>query len=123
MNCLLCQERFDTDMLNHVRLIHPEVLDQKARDAIMGLKRVTQRMNDEDWVCENCDRQFKLGQVFGEKFEGMFHDMPIVSLVCGECFWGQYETPSKTDGRLRQPLALRKLWRAFRDQLGIRRLP
>lgn len=87
MDCLICKEHFDTDMLNHIRLMHPDILDQKTEAEVMSLSPVTQEMHDDDWVCEGCDRQFTLGMVFGERFEGMFNMMPIVSLICGECFW------------------------------------
>lgn len=91
MNCLLCQEMYDIDMLNHMRMMHPDVAEDltaaMSRDGKLEfLKPVTQRMNDEDWVCERCDTQFALGQVFGEEFEGIVGDMPIISLVCGTCF-------------------------------------
>jgi hypothetical protein len=87
MNCLLCDEHIDTDMLDHVRLIHPATLDQKTNNEILSLSPVNQSMHDQDWVCESCDRQFRLGMVYGEQIEGMFNGLPVVSLVCGECFW------------------------------------
>jgi hypothetical protein len=86
VTCALCLEDFPTDILNHIRLIHPDVLEQKTEDEILTLRPVTQKMNDEDWVCESCDEQFELGQMFGEQFEGFYYGTPIVSLVCGECF-------------------------------------
>jgi len=73
-------------MLNHIRLMHPDALDVKTTDEIIGLKPVTQAMHDDDWVCEGCNQQFVLGMLFGERFEGMYHGTPVVSLVCGTCF-------------------------------------
>jgi hypothetical protein len=86
MDCLICTEHFDTDMLNHIRLFHPDVLDQKTERELMSLKPVTVEMHNDDHVCERCDQQFVVGMFFGETFEGMFHGYPIVSLVCGDCF-------------------------------------
>lgn len=88
MNCLICEAHFDTDMLNHIRLMHPSILDQRTESEILSLKLVTQAMNDDDQVCEQCDQQFKTGMLFGESFEGMYHGIPVVSLVCGGCFIG-----------------------------------
>lgn len=70
--------------------MHPAAMDEAWKTS-MGdlLKPVTNHMHNDDHVCERCDRQFVLGMTFGEVFEGMFHDMPIVSLVCGECFMGR----------------------------------
>ena len=87
MTCKLCDETHDTDMLNHVRLMHSDVLD-KAWKLALGdlLKPVTPAMHNADHVCESCDRQFVLGMTFGEIFEGMFRDYPIFGIVCGECF-------------------------------------
>lgn len=86
MDCLICVEHFDTDMLNHIRLMHPEVMDQKTRQELLSLKPVTLAMHADDHVCEKCDQQFRTGMYFGESFEGMFQGMPIVSLICGDCF-------------------------------------
>jgi len=86
--CLICDESFDTDLLNHIRLMHPYILDQRTETEVLTLKRVTQEMNDDDQVCEKCDQQFRTGMLFGESFEGMFHGMPVVSLICGGCFIG-----------------------------------
>ena len=89
MTCKLCDEKHD-NMLNHVRLMHSDVLDEAWKLALGDLlKPVTQSMHDYDHVCESCDRQFALGMTFGEIFEGMFGKWPIVSLVCGECFMGR----------------------------------
>lgn len=86
VRCLLCNEIHE-DMLQHVRLMHPDFLDQRVIEELLSLKPVTQEMSDEDWVCEQCDKQFSLDQVYGELFEGMYHGMPVVSRVCGPCFW------------------------------------
>ena len=85
MTCALCLEVV-IDMLDHVRVMHPDVLDQRTEKEVLSLSPVTQEMNDDDQVCENCDKQFCLGQLFGEQFEGIYHGYPVVSLVCGECF-------------------------------------
>jgi hypothetical protein len=90
MECMICGVHFDTDMLNHIRLFHPDVLDQRTEQEVLSLKPVTQEMDDADHVCEQCDRQFEVGMFFGESFEGMFHGHPIVSLVCGDCFIGAW---------------------------------
>ena len=91
MTCSLCGTKADSNMVNHVRLMHPDILNIDGnvyRTRMTLLKPVTQTMNDEDHVCENCNRQFVIGMLFGEIFEGMFHDIPIMTLVCGECFMG-----------------------------------
>jgi hypothetical protein len=94
MTCSLCGYQAGADMMNHVRLMHPDILsiEGDAYRARMSLLRpVTLRMSSEDWVCENCDRQFVMGMLFGEIFEAMFGDMPIMSTVCGECFMSDNE--------------------------------
>ena len=86
MTCALCGEQTPSDFLNHIRLMHPDALDQKTADEILSLKPVTLAMHSDDWVCEKCDRQFVIGMLYGEMFEGMFGEYPITSLVCGKCF-------------------------------------
>lgn len=86
MDCLICVQRFDTDILNHIRLMHPEVMDQKTQKELLSLKPVNIDMHEADHVCEKCDQQFRIGMFYGESFEGMFQGMPIVSLICGDCF-------------------------------------
>lgn len=86
MDCQICNEHH-CDLLQHVRLMHPDVLDEAWKLALGPLlKAVTPLMDREDWVCEQCDKQFQLGMTYGELFEGMFGEYPIVSLVCGDCF-------------------------------------
>ena len=94
MNCSLCGHHSPDNIANHVRLMHPNILaldGNTYRTRMTLLKPVTQKMNDADHVCEKCDRQFILGMTFGEIFEGMFGDMPIMSVVCGECFMMENE--------------------------------
>ena len=86
MDCLICDEHFDTDMLNHIRLMHPDILDQRTEEEILSLRPVTLEMHADDQVCENCNRQFRAGMLFGESFEGMFHGVAVVSIICGTCF-------------------------------------
>lgn len=86
MKCATCEETLDSDMLNHIRLMHPDVLEIKTTKEILSLKPVTLEMHNDDHVCEACDRQFVIGMLYGEQFEGMFGEYPIVALVCGECF-------------------------------------
>ena len=87
LECRICGE-FHEDFLDHIRLMHPDVLADQISGELQAslLKPVTQKMNDDDWVCEDCDKQFRLGMLYGEVFEGIFNEMPIMSLVCGECF-------------------------------------
>jgi hypothetical protein len=86
MECLICDMYFDTDLMQHIRLMHPDILDQKTEREILSLQPVTAEMHDDDLVCERCDRQFRIGMVFGESFEGMYRGNAIVSLICGTCF-------------------------------------
>ncbi|MGH7239561.1 MAG: hypothetical protein ACREHG_05790 [Candidatus Saccharimonadales bacterium] len=86
VTCLLCDTKFAENILNHIRLMHPEQLDELILGEMALLSSVTRAMNDEDWVCDNCDTQFAFGQLFGQWFEGMVGDQPIASLVCGKCF-------------------------------------
>ena len=86
VKCLICEDVFATDILNHIRVMHPDALDTVAKDAMAQLRPVTQKMNDDDWVCDACDKQFAFGQLFGERFEGMVGDQPIVSLICAVCY-------------------------------------
>ena len=87
LECHLCSE-FHEDILDHIRLIHPDVLVDGLSTTLQAslLSPVTQRMNDDDWVCEDCDKQFRLGMLYGEIFEGMFDTYPLVAFVCGECY-------------------------------------
>ncbi len=86
MDCLICVQHFDTDILNHIRLMHPDILDQKTRQELLSLKPVNREMHEADQVCERCDQQFRIGMFYGESFEGMFHGNPVVNLICGDCF-------------------------------------
>lgn len=87
VTCNLCGEVFEEDILNHMRLMHSDVMNEARKWAAMTLlSPVTLDMHNEDWVCEKCNNQFVIGQVFGEIFEGMVGSFPLVSRVCGTCF-------------------------------------
>lgn len=92
MECNKCGE-FHDYILDHLRVMHPDVVVDQVSTGLQAslLKPVTQAMNDDDWVCEDCDEQFLLGQLYGEVFEGLVGDKPIVSLVCGECYMARLD--------------------------------
>ena len=87
MKCNFCEESHPEDMLNHMRMMHPDSLDAtQSTEYYFGLKPVTQEMHDDDHVCERCDKQFVRGMVYVEVPEAMLGDMPIMSVICGGCF-------------------------------------